>query len=142
MKGISDNITVRSIVDRFLEHSRIFYFENACQSEILVGSADWMPRNFQRRIEIIFPVLDGNLRERIRTEILELALVDNRKARFLNANGTYSRPALRGGGSRRSQAELIARSIGENGLKKSARQRSQYPTMKIAPKPTRLKKER
>ena len=66
LKGISDNITVRSIVDRFLEHSRIFYFENACQPEVFVGSADWMPRNFFRRIEIVFPIEDGNLRERIR----------------------------------------------------------------------------
>ena len=68
VKGISDNITVRSIVDRFLEHSRIFYFENACQPEIFIGSADWMPRNFFRRIEVVFPVEDGNLRERIISE--------------------------------------------------------------------------
>ena len=142
VKGISDNISVRSIVDRFLEHSRIFYFENACQSEIFIGSADWMPRNFYRRIEIVFPILDGNLRERIRTEILELALNDNSKARLLNANGVYVRSALRGGTSRRSQSELISRSLGENGLKKSVRQKSQYPSMKLAPKPSRLKKER
>ena len=61
---MSENITVRSIVDRFLEHSRIFYFENACQPEVFVGSADWMPRNFFRRIEVVFPIEDGNLRER------------------------------------------------------------------------------
>ena len=140
MKGISDNITVRSIVDRFLEHSRIFYFENACQTEIFIGSADWMPRNFHRRIEIVFPILDGNLRERIRTEVLELALSDNSKARFLNANGSYSRPALRGGAARRSQSELIARALGDNVTKKSSRQKSQYPTVKLASKPARLKR--
>src|SRR5205814_3258547 len=71
VKGVSENISVRSIVDRFLEHSRIYYFENALQPEMLIGSADWMPRNFFRRIEIVFPIDDGNLRERVRTEILE-----------------------------------------------------------------------
>ena len=71
VKGVSENITVRSIVDRFLEHSRIFYFENACQPEIFVGSADWTPRSFFRRIEVVFPIEDGNLRERIRGEMLE-----------------------------------------------------------------------
>ena len=74
LKGMSDNITVRSIVDRFLEHSRVFYFENACQPEIFVGSADWMPRNFYRRIEVIFPIEDGNLRERVTSELLALAI--------------------------------------------------------------------
>ena len=70
VKGVSENITVRSIVDRFLEHSRIYYFENACQPEVFVGSADWMPRNFFRRIEVVFPIDDGNFRERIISEIL------------------------------------------------------------------------
>src|SRR5688572_21562726 len=77
VKGMSENITVRSIVDRFLEHSRICYFENGCQPEIYVGSADWMPRNFFRRIEVLFPVEDGTLRERIITEILGISLSDN-----------------------------------------------------------------
>src|SRR5207248_7055321 len=63
LKGLSRNITVRSIVDRFLEHSRIYYFENACQAEVFIGSADWLPRNFYRRIEIAFPIEDGILRE-------------------------------------------------------------------------------
>src|SRR5262249_5933939 len=63
--GVSENITVRSIIDRFLEHSRIYYFENACQPKIYVASADWMPRNFFRRIETAFPIEDGNLRDRI-----------------------------------------------------------------------------
>ena len=107
--GISDNITVRSIVDRFLEHSRIFYFENGCQPEIFMGSADWMPRNFFRRIEIVFPVEDGNLRERIGSELLGLSLAENVKVRFLQAAGSYRRPVLkRGVTPRRSQMEFIA----------------------------------
>ena len=74
LKGVSTNITVRSIVDRFLEHSRIYYFENACQPQVFVGSADWLPRNFFRRIELVFPVEDGNLRERVINEILAISL--------------------------------------------------------------------
>jgi polyphosphate kinase len=138
VKGISDNITVRSIVDRFLEHSRIFYFENALQPEIYVGSADWMPRNFFRRIEILFPVEDGNLRERIRSEILELSLTDNVKARLLNANGSYSRPKLkRGTPAHRSQLEFMARALGEGESKRNNRSKSKYPRVKLRPKPAK-----
>src|SRR5439155_15501289 len=86
--NVSENITVRSIVDRFLEHSRIFYFENACQPEVFLGSADWMPRNFLRRIEVVFPIEDGVLRERVKRELLDLPLSDNVKARLLQADGS------------------------------------------------------
>jgi len=137
VKGMSDNITVRSIVDRFLEHSRIYYFENACQPQILVGSADWMPRNFFRRIETVFPVEDGNLRERIISEILALPLADNVKARHLQADGTYKFPSSkRAGPVHRSQAEFIRLA---SGVKKkgatSAKGKRQYPEMKLKPKP-------
>jgi polyphosphate kinase len=108
VKGLSERITVRSIVDRFLEHSRIFYFENACQPEVFAGSADWMPRNFLRRLEVVFPVEDGNLRERIRGELLETMLQDNVKARFLQPGGSYTRPRRRAGAApHRSQDEFI-----------------------------------
>jgi polyphosphate kinase len=90
--GLSENITVRSIVSRFLEHSRIYYFENACQPEVFIGSADWMPRNLFRRIEIVTPIKDGNIRDRIINQILGTILADNVKARFLGADGIY-RPA-------------------------------------------------
>ena len=92
--GLSENITVRSIVGRFLEHSRIFYFENGCRPDMYLGSADWMPRNFFRRIEVVFPVLDGNLRERLMEEILEAALADNTKARALGPDGRFTRRAI------------------------------------------------
>ena len=101
--GLSENITVRSIVDRFLEHSRIFYFENACQPEVFVGSADWMPRNFFRRIELVFPIEDGVLRERIISEVLAISLADNTKARFLQPDGSYRRAALVKGGKPQPQ---------------------------------------
>ena len=77
LKGVSENITVRSIVDRFLEHSRIYYFENACQPQVFISSADWMPRNFFRRIELAFPIEDGVLRERLISEVLAISLADN-----------------------------------------------------------------
>ena len=136
VKGLSDNITVRSIVDRFLEHSRIYYFENACQPQIFVGSADWMPRNFFRRIETLFPIEDGNLRERITTEILALTLADNTKARLLQSDGSYKFSALKKTGpARRSQAEFIALASGTKRKPAASKDKSGYPEMKLKPKP-------
>src|ERR1700675_3927182 len=83
IRGLSDRIRVRSIVGRFLEHSRIFYFENGGQEETYVGSADWMPRNLYERVEVLFPLKDELLRERVHQEILESYLADNLKSRFL-----------------------------------------------------------
>jgi len=91
IRGVSDRIHVRSIVGRFLEHSRIFYFANGGQEEVYLGSADWMPRNLYERVEVIFPVKDEFLRERIRQEILEAYLADNLKSRLLQKDGTYVR---------------------------------------------------
>ena len=112
--GVSENITVRSIVDRFLEHSRIFYFENACQPEVFLGSADWMPRNFFSRVELTFPVEDGILRERIKRELLDIPLSDNIKAWLLNFDGSYSRTQRNSSEVRlRSQTRLLAIAAGE-----------------------------
>lgn len=93
--GISENITVRSIVGNFLEHSRIFYFYANGSEEIYMGSADWMPRNLDRRVEILFPVLRPELKERVR-HIMELELADNMKAHVLMPDGTYEKPDRRG----------------------------------------------
>ncbi|MGD0412286.1 MAG: polyphosphate kinase 1 [Verrucomicrobiota bacterium] len=137
VKGISDRITVRSIVDRFLEHSRIFYFENACQPEIFAGSADWMPRNFFRRVEVVFPVEDGNLRERIRGELLETILQDNVKARFLQPGGSYTRRRRRAGQeARRSQNEFIklAQSAPPAGAA-AGKNAAKFARFKLAPSP-------
>jgi polyphosphate kinase len=135
LKGISGNITVRSIVDRFLEHSRIFYFENACRPEVYVGSADWMPRNFYRRIEVIFPIEDGNLRDRVAGELLALPLRDNVKARVMRADGAYRllRPG-RGQPPHRSQLEFIARTVQEH-VPRGREARSKYPKVRLAPRP-------
>ena len=88
---ISDKIRVTSIVDKFLEHSRIFYFENGGDPEVYLSSADWMPRNLWRRIETVFPIEDPALKARIVNDILRLELADNVKARELSADGTYHR---------------------------------------------------
>ncbi len=100
VRGVSDRIRVRSIVGRFLEHSRIYYFANGGQEEIYLGSADWMPRNLYERVEVIFPVKDELLRERVRQEILESYLADNVKSRILQKDGRYIR-AWRAQGRRR-----------------------------------------
>ncbi len=139
VKGLSENISVRSIVDRFLEHSRIFYFENARQPEVFIGSADWMPRNFYRRIEVIFPVEDGNLRERVISELLALPLLDNLKARVMRPDGSYHRPRLKGGETpRRSQMEFIARTRREPAPRKG-RAQAKYRAVKLAGRPAALK---
>lgn len=136
VKGLSETITVRSIVDRFLEHSRVFYFENGCQPEVFVGSADWMPRNLFRRFEVIFPIEDGNLRERIRSELLELPLRDNVKARFLQANGLYTRPELSPRTvAHRSQSEFIALAAGTK-LEPGADASSSILKMKVRRRPS------
>ena len=110
VKGLSERIRVRSIVGRFLEHSRVFYFENAARPEILIGSADWMPRNLFYRVETVFLILDGRLQERIREEIFELPLRDNLKARVLRPNGLYERVRPAPGEEEvNSQEELIQR---------------------------------
>jgi polyphosphate kinase len=135
IKGVSDHITVRSIVDRFLEHSRIYYFENACQPEIFVGSADWMPRNFFRRIEVVFPVEDGNLRERIRGEILETILRDNVKARILQKGGSYRRLRGRGAAAHRSQYEFIKRAESPAAAAVAVGKYPGHRRFKLAPSP-------
>src|SRR5436190_1361319 len=91
IRGISDHIRVRSIVGRFLEHSRIFYFANGGQEEVYLGSADWMPRNLYDRVEVMFPLKDAMLRDRVKHEILESQLADRLKSRILQKDGRYTR---------------------------------------------------
>lgn len=93
--GISHNITVRSIVGRFLEHHRIFYFGNGGDARIFLSSADWMPRNFNERVELLFPVEDEQHIKRLK-EILDLTLADNQKAYVMKKDGTYRRVDKRG----------------------------------------------
>ena len=103
--GLSSRIRVISIVDRYLEHARISYFENGGQPEYLLASADWMPRNLDRRVEIAFPVLDPDLQTQIR-EILEIQLADTVKARRILPDGSSVRMPTSGGRALRSQHRL------------------------------------
>src|ERR1700716_241171 len=91
IRGVSDRIRVRSIVGRFLEHSRIFYFENGGEPEVYLGSADWMSRNLHERVEVMFPLKNPLLRDRVVHEILAAYMADNVKARFLQNDGRYLR---------------------------------------------------
>ena len=105
LAGISENITVRSIVGRQLEHSRIFYFANGGNELIYLASADWMPRNLNDRVELLFPVESARHIKRIKG-ILDLALKDNAGAHIMQSNGTYRRTARREGGTISSQGLL------------------------------------
>jgi len=134
LKGVSENITVRSIVDRFLEHSRIYFFENAGQPEVYLGSADWMPRNFYRRIELAFPILDGNLRERVGAELLRLSLADNVRARLLAPDGSYHLAVPAGSAKLcRSQFEFIA--LAANGTEPTKKSGAKLPVVRLAKRP-------
>lgn len=93
--GVSEHIRVRSIVGNFLEHSRIFYFYNDGNEEVFMGSADWMPRNLDRRVEIIFPVLDADIRKQV-MHIIDVELEDNTKAHLLHEDGCYTKIDKRG----------------------------------------------
>jgi polyphosphate kinase len=104
--GVSENITVRSIVGRFLEHSRAFYFENGGEPELYCASADWMERNFFRRVEVAFPIQRASHRERI-LEDLTRYLEDNSQAWMLLADGRYERLSPGREKPRNAQAELL-----------------------------------
>ncbi|MBA4150953.1 MAG: polyphosphate kinase 1, partial [Acinetobacter sp.] len=91
IEGVTDNITVRSIVGRFLEHTRIFYFENAGDPKVFCSSADWMDRNLFQRVETCFPILDPKLRQRVIDEGLMIYLKDNSQAWLLNSDGEWQR---------------------------------------------------
>ncbi len=90
--GVSENITVRSVIGRFLEHARIYYFRNGGREEVYLGSADLMPRNLNRRVEVLFPVKDLKLISRLRDDILEVYLADTVNSYLLNGDGSYQRP--------------------------------------------------
>jgi polyphosphate kinase len=91
LPGISDNICVTSVVGRFLEHSRIYYFRNGGAEEVYLGSADLMSRNLDRRVEILFPVEDKRLIRHLRDDVLAIYLADNVKARRMLPDGSYER---------------------------------------------------
>jgi polyphosphate kinase len=108
LPGISESIRVRSIVDRFLEHSRILVFGEGAKQQVFLSSADWMPRNFDRRVEVMYPVEAEDLRWRIVEEIIPAYLQDNSRARVLLADGSYAKAERRSDDADfRSQTELL-----------------------------------
>ncbi|HEX5884188.1 MAG TPA: polyphosphate kinase 1, partial [Pyrinomonadaceae bacterium] len=112
--GLSENITVRSVVGRFLEHSRVFWFSNGGDDEVYIGSADWMARNLKHRIEVVAPVINSKSKRYLRDVLLDAYLTDNTKARELQPDGSYA-PIARGaesfGDSFDSQVYFIGHSI-------------------------------
>ncbi|SVB89681.1 uncharacterized protein METZ01_LOCUS242535 [marine metagenome] len=126
---LSDNITVRSIVDRFLEHSRIFFFENNGNPKVFAGSGDWMYRNFEKRIEVTFPIEDEKIKRRIINGILPVYLKDNVKAHELQPDGTYVQLKPDGGEkSIRSQVEFIS---GAKATSRGQKEESRVNDMKL-----------
>lgn len=141
MPGISENIRVYSIVDRFLEHSRVFYFHNNGDPQVYIGSADWMDRNLSRRVEVVFPIEAAELKQRLIGEILAISLADNTKMRELLPDGSYRRisreanqPAIR---SQDRFLEIAA----QNAQKRLTETTPQAPPV-LAPKPTHSRNSR
>lgn len=110
--GLSENITVRSIIGRFLEHSRIYYFRNDLQHDVYLASADWMSRNLFRRIEVAFPVLEKNLKKRVITEGLDPYLKDNQNSWILASDGSYERKKVRGKQKPFSAQQYLMQTLG------------------------------
>jgi polyphosphate kinase len=115
LAGLSENIQVFSIIDQFLEHSRIFQFENDGQPEVYLGSADWMPRNLKRRIEVVFPVEDPKIKKHLLDHIIPTYRRDNIKARIILPSGKHARPRLaQGQDPFRCQAHFISTAENQN----------------------------
>ena len=130
--GVSENITVRSIVGNFLEHSRIYYFENGGSPEVYAASADWMPRNLDRRVEIMFPLEDSEIRAKA-LHILQLELEDTVKAHILRSDGTYDRVDRRGKELINSQLQFCAEAVKEaSALRRGRDNRTFIPKEPVA----------
>ncbi|MFN0159354.1 MAG: polyphosphate kinase 1 [Bacteroidota bacterium] len=127
VKGMSDNIRIISIVGRFLEHSRVFYFANDAQPEIYLSSADLMGRNLDRRVELMFPIEDNNLKEQIKREVLDFALQDNVSARTLNPDCTYSRISSMNGDQLMEYQQYILQTRAKASTAKPAQPRETPP---------------
>jgi polyphosphate kinase len=132
--GVSDNIRVVSIVGRFLEHSRIFYFGHGGQPKVYLGSADWMPRNLFRRVEVVFPVLDPALRKRLTDVIIPAYLNDCVKARVLGPDGVYTR-AVCPPGQEPTQAQFHFRNLARQSASRRLEPKTDKPALVQVPKP-------
>jgi polyphosphate kinase len=140
VRGLSDRIRVRSIVGRFLEHSRIYYFGNNGEEEIYMGSADWMPRNLYERVEVLLPLEDEFLRERVHREILDAYLADNRKARILLRDATYIRAWQPVHGKRNRKPPTGAAAFSAQDFLISVAEGKQAGIVPVPPAPSRKRK--
>ena len=125
LPGVSENIEVTSVVGRFLEHSRIYYFHNGGNDEVFIGSADLMPRNIDHRVEILVPILDRGLVRTLREDVLATYLADNVKARHMQSNGTYTRRKVGEGRPKVNSQEYL--------LRKRPGQKHQKARVKLRP---------
>jgi polyphosphate kinase len=125
---VSDKIRVHTVIDRFLEHARIFHFKNGGADEVFCSSADWMPRNFRRRVEVMFPVLDEGLKQRMIEEVLGNMRSDTAKGWLLRPSGHYERCAARDGVRSQQRFMELARE----------RAREQEPIRGLTSKPLTL----
>ena len=116
LPGISENIRVFSIVDRFLEHSRILVFGEGAKQQVFLSSADWMPRNFERRVEVMFPVENEQIRQRIVEQIIPTYLSDNQRTRILQADAKYVRATTGDEVPHRAQVELLEQAASRTGI--------------------------
>jgi len=117
LPGISENIRVFSVVGRFLEHARVFVFGPKDEESFFLASADWMPRNFYRRVEVMFPIENEPLREKIRREVIEPALNDNCRAQDLDSDGNYHRRRPREGEPERDAQAVVLNRVVRHGLR-------------------------
>jgi polyphosphate kinase len=141
LPGVSENIRVRSLIGRFLEHSRVYYFENAGDPEVFVGSADWMPRNLYNRVEVVFPIDDPSIKSRLVNEILDRQLADNTKAWQLGTEGTYQLlQPTEGSPARNAQAEFMQLAL--DSLKKRPARLAEKPQPVAARKRTEAKNKK
>ena len=125
VKNLSENIKVYSIVGRYLEHSRIYYFYNSGDEEIYLASADWMQRNFDRRVETLFPLEDENIKQKV-MKYLKVILSDNVKMRQLNSNGLYEKVVPKKNEPRVCSQELLYKIISEEIVKKNTQEKKVF----------------
>ena len=141
--GVSENIRVRSIVDRFLEHSRIYYFGNAGDPQVYIGSADWMDRNLSRRVEVVFPIEQPELKQRLIHEILATSLADNQKARELLPDGSWRRvQPPEGAAPLRSQQRFLELAVANNARRQAAQVSPVPVSSNGEPQPVRKQRRR
>jgi polyphosphate kinase len=134
--GVSERIRVTSVVDRFLEHSRIFVFGAGANTEIFLSSADWMTRNFVRRIEVLFPVEDPAIKQRVLDEIIGTYLADNQHARKLAADASWIRADANGANPVRSQMALLAQAHASASAKQPTTWRTEAGRITLNPRPS------